>query len=99
VGLFASVEISGKEDLAGLLTSGEISLIRTQLLGIITVGLMMMILSAGFWYLLKITLGLRVSLEEEAVGLDIGEHGMEAYHGFVEMETETWYESEIRINQ
>jgi ammonium transporter, Amt family len=34
-----------------------------------------------FWVLSK-TIGLRVSAEEEQKGLDIGEHGMEAYSGF-----------------
>ena len=32
---------------------------------------------------LKSVLGMRVSEEEELMGLDIGEHGMEAYSGFV----------------
>ena len=31
---------------------------------------------------LKATIGLRVSRQEELSGLDIGEHGMEAYSGF-----------------
>jgi Amt family ammonium transporter len=31
---------------------------------------------------LKVTVGIRVSREEELKGLDLGEHGMEAYHGF-----------------
>jgi Amt family ammonium transporter len=31
---------------------------------------------------LKYTMGIRVSREEELKGLDIGEHGEEAYHGF-----------------
>jgi Amt family ammonium transporter len=34
-----------------------------------------------FWIISK-TVGLRVSAEEEMKGLDIGEHGMEAYSGF-----------------
>ena len=34
-----------------------------------------------FWLISK-TVGLRVSPEEEMKGLDIGEHGMEAYSGF-----------------
>jgi len=40
--------------------------------------------SAAFaiFYVLKKTMGIRVSLEEEMKGLDIGEHGMEAYSGF-----------------
>jgi Amt family ammonium transporter len=31
---------------------------------------------------LKHTVGLRVSADEEIAGLDVGEHGMEAYAGF-----------------
>jgi len=40
---------------------------------------------AGMWGVFKlidITIGLRVGREEELRGLDIGEHGMEAYGGF-----------------
>lgn len=32
---------------------------------------------------LKVTAGIRVSPVEETEGLDVGEHGMEAYAGFV----------------
>ena len=36
------------------------------------------------WMILKqLTGGIRVSKQEELMGLDIGEHGMEAYSGFV----------------
>ncbi|MEM7755190.1 MAG: ammonium transporter [Planctomycetota bacterium] len=35
-----------------------------------------------FFYALKLTVGLRVPREEELMGLDVGEHGMEAYAGF-----------------
>ena len=31
---------------------------------------------------IKYTVGIRVSEEEELAGLDVGEHGMEAYSGF-----------------
>ncbi len=99
LGLFASVEITEDENIAGLFTSGNVSFITTQLLGIITVGLIMMALSTGFWHLLKLTLGLRVSEEEEYIGLDISEHGMEAYSGFVDVEGEASYESEMKINK
>ena len=33
-------------------------------------------------YVLKKTIGIRVSEDEELRGLDLGEHGMEAYAGF-----------------
>ena len=41
------------------------------------------LISAVCWLIIKFTIGLRVSPEEEIEGLDIGEHGNEAYHGFV----------------
>ena len=39
-------------------------------------------LSAVCWFVIKYTIGLRVTAEEEIDGLDHGEHGNEAYHGF-----------------
>ena len=41
------------------------------------------ILSTIFWLALKATIGIRVHPEQEYNGLDISEHAMEAYHGFV----------------
>ena len=35
------------------------------------------------WLLIKVTLGMRVKLREEIEGLDIGEHGNQAYPEFV----------------
>jgi len=53
-----------------------------QLKGIIYVGLFVFIISFIFWFAIKAVLGLRVSAEEETEGLDIGEHGNEAYPDF-----------------
>ena len=36
----------------------------------------------ALFYAIKLTMGLRVTRDEEIRGLDIGEHGMEAYSGF-----------------
>ena len=44
---------------------------------------MTFVLSMAAWYLLKATVGIRVSPQEEAEGLDLGEHGMEAYPGLM----------------
>jgi Amt family ammonium transporter len=41
-----------------------------------------------FWFIIKKTIGLRVSREEEIGGLDIGEMGLEAYNGFQIFTTE-----------
>ena len=57
--------------------------IFTQAIGIISIGLFTVILSTIFWLALKATIGIRVHPEQEYNGLDISEHAMEAYHGFV----------------
>lgn len=67
----------------GLFAGGGLGQFITQLVGVISVGGVSVLLSSVFWLVLKATLGIRVSREEEIVGLDIGEHGMEAYSGFV----------------
>lgn len=67
----------------GLFYGGGINQLLVQIIGILTVGGFTVAFSFVTWYALKATLGIRVSREEEARGLDIGEHGMEAYSGFV----------------
>jgi Amt family ammonium transporter len=93
VGLFANPVLMGNEDFSGgLFITGNASQLGKQLLGIFTVGITTVTLSVIFWYLLKTIFGLRVTAEEELLGLDIGEHGMEAYSGSIEIEPETFYE-------
>lgn len=53
-----------------------------QLIGTFAVGATAFVFSLVVFYVLKITIGVRVSPEEEAEGLDIGEHGQEAYPDF-----------------
>ena len=53
-----------------------------QLKGIAAVGAFTVAISTVFWLAIKLTLGLRVAEEEEIEGLDIGEHGNEAYPDF-----------------
>jgi len=67
----------------GLLTGHGINQIGIQLLGIFAIGTFTAIFSFIAWLALKSTLGIRVTPEEEIEGLDIGEHGMEAYSGFI----------------
>lgn len=67
----------------GLLLGGGFGQFGIQLLGVLAVGGITVLLSSIFWLALKATLGIRVSAEEEIKGLDIGEHGMEAYSGFL----------------
>ena len=79
VGLFAQPEFGGS---AGLLFGGGFGLLKAQLIGVIAVFAWVTITSGILFAVTKAVVGLRVSKEEELRGLDIGEHGMEAYAGF-----------------
>jgi Amt family ammonium transporter len=54
----------------------------SQLKGIVSIGLFSFVFAFIVFFVLKKTLGIRVSAEEETEGLDIGEHGNEAYPNF-----------------
>jgi Amt family ammonium transporter len=58
-----------------------------QLKGVLYVGLFAFPLSLLFWYAIKLTMGVRVSEEEELEGLDLGEHGNQAYPDFATHQT------------
>jgi len=53
-----------------------------QILGIAAVGAFVVVVSSIVWFALKITVGIRVSEEEEMLGLDQSELGVEAYPDF-----------------
>ena len=53
-----------------------------QLKGVAMVGAFVFLVSLVVWMVVKAIFGLRVSAEEETEGLDIGEHGNEAYPDF-----------------
>jgi len=55
---------------------------ESQLLGIVSIGLFVSAVSAILWYIMKITIGIRVSSEAELTGLDRSELGMDAYPEF-----------------
>lgn len=79
VGFFAQPEFGGT---AGVFFGGGFHVLKTQILGIVTVFLWTIVTTGTLFFLIKQTVGLRVTSEEERRGLDIGEHGMEAYSGF-----------------
>ena len=53
-----------------------------QALGVVAYGIFCLIGSILIFTILKYSIGLRVSEDEEIIGLDIGEHDMESYAGF-----------------
>ena len=56
--------------------------LMTQLTGIAAYGIFTFFASLILWYILKATIGIRVSEEDEITGLDTTELGMEAYPEF-----------------
>jgi ammonium transporter, Amt family len=80
-GVFGTLSVGFFATDGGLFYGGGAGLLVTQLKGVVAVGAFTLVASAIAWYLLKFTLGIRVSPEEELEGLDIGEHGMHAYVG------------------
>ena len=57
----------------------------TQLIGVLCYGVFCVVCAVVLFGILKATTGIRVSETEEMGGLDLGEHGQEAYAGF-----QTW---------
>ena len=80
--LFVGVFANGATTAA---TGGELGYtisIRTQMLGILSYAAVCFPAALIIFGVLKATVGIRVHEDEEIKGLDIGEHGMEAYCGF-----------------
>lgn len=89
VGLFACGSDS-MPSAQGLFYGGGFELLKTQLIGLVAIGIWTAVLMTITFLVIKATVGLRVSEEEEIVGLDKLEHGLEsAYSGFA-LETETF---------
>ena len=75
VGIFGDIDMIG----SGLSRAGQIGV---QALGAASVFVWVTVTAGLLFLILKKTVGLRVSVEEELKGLDIEEHGMESYSGF-----------------
>jgi len=85
-GLFAESAFGGGPN--GLLFGGGFKQVLIQLTGIGAVFAWAFGGAMILFTIIKYTIGLRVKREEEIAGLDIGEHGMEAYSGFQIFTTE-----------
>ena len=92
VGLFATESAPGVKDLlasgsmagTGLFYGGGFKLLGIQLVGFLSVAAWAAITMTLVFLAIKAIFGLRVTEEEEIVGLDAKEHGLEtAYAGFV----------------
>lgn len=77
VGLFANPAVQA--DVVGLFHGGGFSQLGVQAVGVVAVGVFTAALAAVLWGLTKAILGMRVSPDEEYIGLDKSEMGLEAY--------------------
>jgi len=81
-----AISVHGTCGLLGLLLvplTNDGALLSGQLIGAATIFAWVFAMSLVVWLILKVTVGIRVSEEEEYQGVDIGECGVEAYPEFV----------------
>ncbi|MFQ5471650.1 MAG: ammonium transporter [Dehalococcoidia bacterium] len=86
VGLFSSQDLMlnayGTDAYYGLFLGGGFEQLGAQFVGIAAIAVWTLAAAGVLFVAIKYTIGLRVSEEEEIQGLDIGEHGMQAYPDF-----------------
>ena len=83
VGLFATTSAPGNDDLVGLFYGGGFTLLGKQLIGFAAVAAWTVVTITITFLVIRAVVGLRVTEEEEIVGLDAMEHGLaSAYSGF-----------------
>src|SRR3954464_15375505 len=80
-GLFTAPRLAEKNAVGegGLFYTGSFGQLWGQFVGVVSAFAFVFVLSFATFYLIKKTIGLRVSAEEEDAGLDISEHGMYGY--------------------
>ena len=82
VGLLANPDAPA--GLSGLFYTGDFTQLGLQLLGFASVAVYAAVMMVITFMIIKKTIGLRASAEEEIMGLDITEHGLpSAYAGFI----------------
>lgn len=99
VGLFATTAAPGNDSLVGLFYGGGLKLLGIQLVGFAAVAAWTAVTITIAFFIIKATVGLRVTQEEEIVGLDSCEHGLpSAYAGFSIMDIANTMTMEVNEN-
>ena len=99
VGLFATTSAPGNDTLTGLFYGGGFDLLGKQLLGVVAVCAWTAVTITIAFMIIKAVIGLRVSEEEEIVGLDATEHGLpSAYAGFSIMDISNTMTMDVNEN-
>ncbi|MBM7706930.1 Amt family ammonium transporter [Chryseomicrobium aureum] len=79
IGVWGTLAVGLFDKASGLFTTGSVSLLAVQAVGIIAVIAWVSVSTAGVVLVTKAISGIRVSEEEEVTGLDYVEHGTSAY--------------------
>ena len=99
VGLFATTSAPGNDTYTGLFYGGGFGLLGIQAIGVVSVALWTAVTITITYLVIKAIFGLRVSEEEEIVGLDSCEHGLpSAYAGFSIMDIANTMTMDINEN-
>ena len=99
VGLFATTSVPGNDTVKGLFYGGGFKQLGIQLLGFVTVAAWTAVTITIAFVIIKKTIGLRVTEEEEIVGLDSMEHGLaSAYSGFAIMDVSNTLTMDVNEN-
>ncbi|MCI5614638.1 MAG: ammonium transporter [Agathobacter sp.] len=99
VGLFATPSAPGNDELVGLFYGGGFRLLGVQFLGFVAVAAWTTVTMIIVFALIRATVGLRVSEEEEITGLDAVEHGLpSAYAGFSIMDISNTMTMDVNEN-
>lgn len=99
VGLFATTSAPGNDSYTGLFYGGGFHLFGIQLLGFVSVAAWTAVTITITFLIIKATAGLRVTEEEEIIGLDPTEHGLaSAYSGFSIMDISNTMTMETNAN-
>ena len=98
-GLFATTAAPGNDSLVGLFYGGGFKLLGVQLLGFAAVAAWTAVTITITFFIIKATAGLRVTEEEEIIGLDATEHGLtSAYAGISIMDISNTMTMEVNEN-
>lgn len=99
VGLFATTSAPGNDSIVGLFYGGGFKQLGLQLAGFASVAAWTTVMITITFLVIKATIGLRVSEEEEIVGLDSCEHGLpSAYAGFSIMDISNTMTMDVNEN-
>lgn len=82
-GIWGTLAVGLFDTSLGLFYGHGINQLIAQILGILTLGGWTVLMATIFWVIIGAVFGLRVDTEDETIGLDVSEHGMEAYSGFL----------------